>query len=282
MPIETTNANSAPHTRRRATLRRPSFRPAVTAPVQIVGFVPVYDSSLVDCREFIDDCCYTNPVFANESGGNAWENDKSSFLFGMPSAPHPAVPGSPNYSITFRLEKLVSAVWTVQTVLNNNNNGTFYNVGTITGFPAYIGYQIDWQKGLQNFDYGNYRLKVSATTYGVVKTLYSFPFCLHTYSCDNVHKTTRFEATINTKIGSIDDQTAMFDLTGINWYDSVRMKGFFGYEKSEYSEVNIEYDNGQVNKIRDEAIQKYQWKSGRLPKYIHDRFKAYGLMADTL
>ena len=62
----------------------------------------------------------------------------------------------------------------------------------------------------------------------------------------------------------------------------LRVPGFFGYEKTEYEREDIEYENGLQVKVRDEAVQKYTWISGRLPKYIHDQIKIYFLMADKL
>lgn len=77
----------------------------------------------------------------------------------------------------------------------------------------------------------------------------------------------------------------------VNWYDSIRVNGFFGREEKEYERNNIKYHTGIVNKIRDEAIRKFKWRSfgntadnpGRgLPFWFHDRFSVYGLMADDL
>ena len=77
----------------------------------------------------------------------------------------------------------------------------------------------------------------------------------------------------------------------IQWYDSIRVNGFFGREEKEYERNQIKYHTGIVNKIRDEAIRKFKWRSfgntadnpGRgLPFWFHDRFSVYGLMADDL
>ena len=60
------------------------------------------------------------------------------------------------------------------------------------------------------------------------------------------------------------------------------MGGEFGYENTDYERKSIKYQTGVVNKIRDEAILKHTWKSSSLPFWFHERFKVYGLMADTL
>lgn len=68
----------------------------------------------------------------------------------------------------------------------------------------------------------------------------------------------------------------------IIWHDSIRVGGEFGYENTDYERKSIKYQTGVVNKIRDEAILKHTWKSSSLPFWFHERFKVYGLMADTL
>ena len=66
------------------------------------------------------------------------------------------------------------------------------------------------------------------------------------------------------------------------WKDSVRIGGEFGYEQTDYERKSIKYQTGVVNKIRDEAILKFTWKSSSLPFWFHERFKGYALMADEL
>lgn len=68
----------------------------------------------------------------------------------------------------------------------------------------------------------------------------------------------------------------------ITWKDSIRIGGEFGYEDTEFERKSIKYQTGVVQKIRDELLITHTWKSSSLPFWFHERFKAYGLMADTL
>lgn len=81
------------------------------------------------------------------------------------------------------------------------------------------------------------------------------------------------------------------DCGPLTWYDSIRIPGFFGREEKEYERNQIKYQTGIINKIRDEAIRKFKWRSfgssadnpgNGLPFWFHDRFSVYGLMADNL
>lgn len=68
----------------------------------------------------------------------------------------------------------------------------------------------------------------------------------------------------------------------ISWQESIRVGGEFGYEQTDYERKSIKYQTGIVNKIRDEAIFKFTWKSSAMPFWFHERFKGYALMADEL
>jgi type I restriction-modification system DNA methylase subunit len=71
-------------------------------------------------------------------------------------------------------------------------------------------------------------------------------------------------------------------LCGINWYDSIRFPALFGYEESDEEKRQIELTDGRILKMRDELVQKFQLTTGILPKWFHDRFKAYATMSDEL
>src|SRR3990167_4104918 len=64
----------------------------VTFPVQIVGLVPLIcieqspgsPFSRCDCREWTNDDCYINPVFASSTDSNYLKNDNNMFLLEFP------------------------------------------------------------------------------------------------------------------------------------------------------------------------------------------------------
>lgn len=271
-------------------------------PVQIVGFVPMTDCSFEECRCLPEPCCYCNPVFgvapkggtigtnviAGARTASIYENDTSSFLFEIPQL----FTRSP-YSVVFRLEKCVKNEFVKKTDLTDNTFGLLYKVGTIAGHPRYVGFEINWGfvigDGYSGYGEGTYRIclimlkAVEGKPSEQLGCLCSEPFCLKNWDCQRADGTVRFENFLKGKIGDINADGKVFDLRGINWHDSIRFKGFFGYETTpEYLEVLHEHQNGSIKRIRDEAIQKFKLKTNLLPKWFLDRFKSYGLMADVL
>lgn len=256
-------------------------------PIQVVGFVPVKDCAAVECRDIYEPCCEVLTVFADQEDdtttmASTYTNDVNTFLFDY------GVYGpQPSATITFQLQRCDNDVWTFVASLNNNTLGRYYALNTIAGHPTYAGVAIDWGLVFNTYGPGCYRLKVLSEVPGagamLESCLVSEVFRVLRWNCDRAHGFTKFESWITGRIGDINKQGRVFDVCGIEWYDSIRMRGFFGFaETAEYLEVMHEYPNGRQKRIRDEAIQEYVWKSGFFPKWLHDRFKIYGLMADTL
>jgi hypothetical protein len=80
--------------------------------------------------------------------------------------------------------------------------------------------------------------------------------------------------------GSAVDPDTTSGSVPIAWKDAIRVGGEFGYEDTDFERKSIKYQTGVVKKVRDELILKHKWKSSSLPFWFHERFKAYGLMAD--
>jgi len=239
-------------------------------PVQIVGFVPVEQYN--DCRPELS---YCNPVFAETIKTDEIFNDKNSFLFEFQSS---------GDSVTYRLEKYdeVGESWEVATIISDNTYGLYYDIGDIADFPLYSGVVLYWFNILATFGQGRYRLRLNSTIEGSACLMYSKCFCLNEYSCEVIDRTIRFEAYMSGKIGSKDDNFKTFDLCELNWYDSIRTKGYFGDETPEQEVDNIKYSNGEMKQVRDEEIRKYTATLWKVPMYIYQRFNRYGLYANRL
>lgn len=250
-------------------------------PVQIVGFIPLIPCDESECRHFIGGC-YINPVFGSISAGKpSYENDFSTFLLS---------------DIMFRqvkyyLQKLdvIFKTWSdIAAISDGSLYGTYYPQGTYVEHVDYHGYRLNWGAVLTNNGSGYYRIRIANYNSDPQKPekfpycLISEPFHLLPFNCNVADRTTKFETLITGKIGSIDTDGLLFNLCGINWFDSIRMAGFFGKEITGYDSVELEYQTGLIDPVRDEALQKFKWSSKMLPKYIHDRFKSYGLMADKI
>jgi hypothetical protein len=246
--------------------------------IQIAGFVPLTSCTAEECRQYDSLCgdCYLN-VFGenNNTASDNYKNDKSFFLVSMPLvAPQPV----------FVLEKFNSALclWQTSATLNDGTYGEYFPLNFFTSHKRYTGYLIYWNKVFFQKGKGTYRFKINSVIKGRQQCALSEPFCLQLWNCDLAHGTVKFEVNISGKIGSIDDYYRVFDLCGMTYYDAVRVGGFFGYEKTEYGETLLEHQNGLIQRIRDEAIQNFEFRSHLLRKWIHDRLKTYGFMADTI
>lgn len=259
-------------------------------PEQIIGFVPLTPCTPTECREYPDPCCYYTPAFGKlNQAVSSYENDITTFLLNFP-----LIAINPLVILTWNLQKVVNGEWTNVGVFTGNNYGKDYPIGFSKIKKYYVGYQLSWGKVLALNGPGCYRVRVEAKiptdprgegiiTYLIQSCLQSEPFQLWAWDCNLAHQTVKFESTIGGKIGNINNDGKFFDLCDVDWIDSIRFKGFFGYETTpEYLEVLQEYQNGTIKRVRDEAIQKFKLISGYLPKWVLDRFKTYGLMADQL
>lgn len=260
-----------------------------TEPLQVVGLVHMTLCSATECRDLVDPTCHCNPVFGNATAGglapsgSTYENDISSFLV------HNALFSSnPSAATAWTLEKrnATTGLWALHATLNNNTYGILYAINTIVNHPTYSGFAINWGKVISFFGQGQYRIKATLT-FGAIpsKCLVSEPFCLKRWQCEAdggaAHGTVKFETYIDGVVGDFNRKGKKFDVCTMNWYDSIRFRGFFGLAKTpEYLEVQQEYQNGQITTVHDEAIERYELVMHPFPKWLGDRFKTYGLMAN--
>lgn len=274
----------------------------VQSPVQVVGLVPLVcqdqDSRLppfskCDCREWINDDCYINPVFASTSDTDPLKNDHNMFLLEYPF--YYAYQWSAGYNL-FTLHKWDGATWALTTVLVNNTYGTYYNFNSLC-IKNWTGFDIDWRSVLIAFGEGLYRMEAQYSIFGSGGKLVTEPFCLKEWSCEGTDVTVRWECTfVGGRVGSITDDRRVFEfcclgssepgtplkVTPVTWSDQIRVYAFFGREKTEYEREQVEYNDGEIVQVRNEAIQKFEYESALQPKWVHDRLKAYAFMADYL
>lgn len=243
--------------------------------IQLLGFVPLTSCSATECRTWNDDC-YINRVFGTVSETlSTYENDISTFMV--------------NNTLDWRSVPVLqeknegSGVWSDVANLSSTY-GTFYNNGSIAGHGKYTGIRLNWGTVLALHGSGYYRVKFNlyAPNVGLIDCLISEQFYLMPFSCKAADRTVKFEIYTTGKVGSIDTDGYVFDLCNYTFFDSVRVPGFFGYETTQYDEIALEYQTGLIDPVRDEAIQKFKFFCRPMPKYLHDRLKSYGLMANKL
>lgn len=257
-------------------------------PLQLIGFVPLSPCVDNECRAFMNDC-YLNPAFGSLNvNGSTYENDVQPFyIYDAMRRPTFWWIQKANRSLgTWEdVAKVGSTIGSFPVV---SGYGTFRNYGYWSAFPTYQGYQINWGYVLTLSGPGIYRIKVETPPVIDTKPV-PFPYCLASepfdvkwWECELANHTAKFEAYQSGRIGSITQDGFVFDLCNISLYDSLRHKGFFGREKTNYDEILLEFQSGKIDRVRDEAIQKFTYSTRPMPKWLHDRFKTYGMMADSL
>lgn len=272
-------------------------------PSQVVGLIPLYPCDSKECRQICEDG-WKNPVFGELIGNSyqqnqTYENDWNSFFIDVSIYKSLAV------TITMKLEKFFQGSWRPNPFapdLGNNSFGIYYPLGSVSGHPTYAGYDINWGAVLAAFGAGCYRFKIytsfTTTTTGAGGSahipipityqgcLQSPTFELKPWNCFLAHGTVKWETWNTGLIGDPYIDYKEHDLCGILKYDSIRLRGFFGYEKSPgYIKNNLKWgppQPGKVEKVSDEQTQRWEYLSGFLPEYIHSRFATFAMMSDRL
>lgn len=113
-------------------------------------------------------------------------------------------------------------------------------------------------------------------------------FQLFKWDCMRAHGTVKFEVWNQGTIGDVNNPGTLFDYCGLSMYDSIRVKGFFGYGKYSYDELLLEFgiDSsamfGQIERNRDKFIPSYKFNSQPLPDWVHKQLASFMMMADTV
>jgi len=182
-------------------------------------------------------------VFADDSK-NYLQNDSSSFLI-----------NAGIYNVSFKLMKDCELIED----LDDDTFGEYFVKGywkTVNGFSTqqslYTGYVVNWTKVWDVHGVGNYSIEYDITL-GETKflTLCSCSYLLQTYSDSMADKTIRIRTLQN---GHILDS---FDYTGMNWIQSWRMDGFFGYPQDKLESDSYLNVNRDINQIQDKLWKEY-------------------------
>lgn len=254
-----------------------------------------------DCRIYpadiiADDKNFALPVFADDACSDSYHNDYNTFLLQYRLGYDAIGNGD------FELQMYTDGIgWQAVCFLNTTQYGTPYSNNFFTGHPSnqctnlnYQGYKIDWRLVYIAFGAGLFRFCVRPTSEKYCYT--SPPFCLRLFDCQEVNGTVKFETEYSGgTFGSVTKQGDLFKLcctnynsltkeftNAIEWTDSIRFAGFFGREGYEHQRDFIKYATGEIDNIRNELIKSFDLRTDKLPLWLHQRFAAYGLMADRL
>lgn len=243
----------------------PNCDPIVTQSICTVLTPPTSPNIL---SNDLQECCYKFLVLANGSS-NDWENDINSFLYKRQTSTD---------TITFTLEKNGgSSGGGSDIALTDNTYGIFYGFGSLTDYPDYKGFQIQWDKVLALEGEGNYRLKVDMAFLSGNLTEYSVSFTLRTYSSKKANGTIRIQSIMNGYLKHTD-----FDYTGLNWKDGVRVNGFFGNRQPNYEKENLIMVNRVSQEVRKELINEYVMRTAFIPDCLTEPIIEYHALGNYL
>ena len=223
------------------------------------------------------ECCFELKVFGNTLTSDFLQNDKNGFLFWFKK--------DLISTIDLSLEKLVNDNWLTVTGLSNNSYGTFYPwlFFVNDSDEGFIGYQIEWRNVLINFDEGAYRVKCSVTTVlGSSFSTTSLEYCLEKYSAFRAEGTVRIEYNISGVSGDKNNDKIKKDFGNLFWYNSIRLKGYFGFPEDTYEQDYVLYNNGQRAYVTDEQEPEFILHLKHMPAYVHDIMSVDVLRADQI
>lgn len=215
-------------------------------------------------------------VLATDENNNEYENDKSGFIYWF----NPVVSAA---EIT--LWKFENGAYAQVEVLDNNDFGTFYEYGFFENVEGekFIGYQLEWKLVFEEHGAGSYIIKCNVTlSFGGSGEKVSNEFCLKKYTPARANGTVRLEYYLNGITGDIDFDEKIKNFGELNWYNSMRLPGVFGYPGSEYETINTIYNNGEQPYVEDDMRQEFILNLKQLPYFVHNILKTDFMMADTM
>lgn len=213
---------------------------------------------------------YQSIVLAESTFTSDLNNDFSSFLYELPLNTD---------TILLTLQKWNGLTWVDQATLIDNTYGEYFATGFYSDKDTFTGYRLDWSTVLNAFDTGIYKIKATGNYFGQSYTSYSEMFCLKEYSIHTADDTVRFEWALN-NIFQLSNGKKL-DVSLMDFKQSQRVQGIFNEIDSEEEKVEIEYQNRQIDVVRDELIRRFRFTSGRIPHWLHVRLRDIAFLSNT-
>jgi len=209
------------------------------------------------------ECDYVQKAFY-EIGGEGYKNDTASFLFrGLIGAD----------TIEMKLFKDDVEI----DLLDNDDNGTFYDFGFNALQPLYKGYKLEFEKIGALTGPGVYQLKADVTVLGTTTTFESQKFRVWPWDEVNANGTIRIDTVQNGNIDSSD-----FDYTGMNWEQSMRIRGKFGDKQPEKTIDTYFAPNLEINQIQDSVKNVYAIETDLVPEFVQKLWAENYLLANSV
>lgn len=201
-------------------------------------------------RAFIARCCYDNLTLAG--GTEPFQNDITSVLFKT---------FDPSDTIDFFLEEDVAGQ---VAILDDNTLGTFFPIGSLPTQPLLAGFKLEWEKVLAAFGEGNYKIRIERSLLTGTDTIFTINYNLKLFTAELADNTIWVEWIQN---GEIIDG---LDYSGTEWFQAIRLPGFFGNKQTEFEEELYKNTNYETFQIINELIFNREVQIGPIPSCIGD------------
>jgi hypothetical protein len=225
-------------------------------------------SALVDAPGFdvcaCDQTCEFEENAFVKNGGAWWEKDKKRFIRSKVFA---------SDTIVFSLLKDGVQV----AVLNSSTYGDYYDFGSNLLINAnYKCIILDWTLVQQAFGYGKYKVRTVHASLAVDRTYDSHTFHVREFVAEVANGTVRIETY----------QTGVlmngFDYSGINLYQSLRIKGRFGDKKPEYSLEYYQDLNRKEKQIQASVRDVFTLETEILPASVYNVLNYDDILANDI
>ena len=149
-------------------------------------------------------------------------------------------------------------------ILNDDTLGTFFPIGSFATQPLLTGFKLEWSKVLVAHGEGNFKIRIERNLVTGSDILFTINYLLKTYSAELADNTIWIEWIHN---GEILDE---LDYTGIEWFQSIRLPGFFGNKQTEFEEEIFKASNFETFQIRNELTFPRLVEIGPIPSCVGD------------
>jgi hypothetical protein len=254
---------------------------AITQVFYLVASNPQPTPIVIDLpKSRLLDCCskFAFKTLADTTSSDEFKNDVNGFLWWFPS-----VVTSAELSL-YKFDLAVND-YVVQAILNNSTYGTNYTYGFFVNDNGekFIGYKLNWKSVLTAFGEGSYKVKCEfVSAIGGTSDVFSYEYCLKQYNADRANGTIKIEYFLNNILGISTDDYNTKDLGSLNWYNSIRLGGFFGFPTATYESDYIHYNNGQRQWVEDEQEPEFLMKLKPVAQFVHDLMRTDVMMADKV
>lgn len=191
-------------------------------------------------------------VFAHPDGSD-WKNDKSEFMF-------------KRFISTDSVDMELWLDGVKVSDLNNNTYGVYFpTFSGSAGQQLQKGYLVNWLDVYLLHGFGSYTIKANINIVGNTSVWESDVYDLVLFTEERANRTVSIVSNQNGNIMS-----SVFDYTGIEWHQQIRLKGTF-YEEAEGLEKNAyRTQKFKQKQIQDEIIENWALELDFVPRNVSE------------